>query len=151
MVWVSNYASVSIVASVTGGDSGDFTLYPKQNETWAQNHWGRDGAETITITWAGGKTTSFQIEKDDHVLVWDDAYGVEKTVKSALFEGPAARDTETEARERDRAAAHAENNQDLNAEWPCMFFAEAGSSAVPLPDDEQAMDSQLEKAPEAFC
>ncbi|KAJ7500819.1 hypothetical protein B0H11DRAFT_2225205 [Mycena galericulata] len=77
MVWVSNYASVSIVASVTGGDSGDFTLYPKQNETWAQNHWGRDGAETITITWAGGKTTSFQIEKDDHVLVWDDAYGVE--------------------------------------------------------------------------
>ncbi|KAJ7450487.1 hypothetical protein B0H11DRAFT_1928161 [Mycena galericulata] len=83
MVWVSNYASVSIVVSVTthtGGDSGKFTLYPKQNETWGQNHWNRKGPETITITWAGGKTTSFKIEKDDHVLVWDDAYGVESNV-----------------------------------------------------------------------
>ncbi|KAF7374253.1 hypothetical protein MSAN_00308200 [Mycena sanguinolenta] len=83
MVWVSNYASVSIVVSLTGntgGNTGNFTIYPKQNETWSQNHWGRGGAETITITWAGGKTKSFTIQKDDRVLVWDDAYGVESNV-----------------------------------------------------------------------
>ncbi|KAF7374254.1 hypothetical protein MSAN_00308300 [Mycena sanguinolenta] len=83
MVWVSNHASVSIVVSVTtatGGNGNDFTIYPKQNETWGQNHWGRGGAETITITWVGGKKKSFTIQKDDRVLVWDDAYGVESNV-----------------------------------------------------------------------
>ncbi|KAF7349100.1 hypothetical protein MVEN_01432100 [Mycena venus] len=80
MVWVSNHASVSITVSVTkstGGSDSNFTIYPKQNETWGQNHWGRGGAETITITWAGGKSKSFTIQKNDRVLVWDDAYGVE--------------------------------------------------------------------------
>ncbi|KAF7349099.1 hypothetical protein MVEN_01432000 [Mycena venus] len=64
----------------TGGSDSNFTIYPKQNETWGQNHWGRGGAETITITWAGGKSKSFTIQKNDRVLVWDDAYGVESNV-----------------------------------------------------------------------
>ncbi|KAJ7107886.1 hypothetical protein C8R44DRAFT_804383 [Mycena epipterygia] len=83
MVWVSNYASVSIVVSVTnasGGSNSNYTLYPKQNENWTQNHWNRGSEETITITWDGGKKTSFKIQKEDRVLVWDDGYGVESNV-----------------------------------------------------------------------
>lgn len=83
MVWVSNYASVPIVVSVTnnsGGDDGNFTIDPKGNETWGLNHWGRESEETITITWDGGKNTSFTIQAEDRVLVWDDAYGVETNV-----------------------------------------------------------------------
>ncbi|KAJ7754750.1 hypothetical protein B0H14DRAFT_2979087 [Mycena olivaceomarginata] len=83
MVWVSNYASVAIVVAVTdttNGDGSNFNLYPKQNETWKQNHWERKGAEKMTITWAGGKTTTFTIQKDDRVVVWDEAYGVEPNV-----------------------------------------------------------------------
>jgi hypothetical protein len=83
MVWVSNYSSVSIVVSVTttsGGNGSNFTIDPKKNETWSQNHWARSGAETITITWDGGNKKSFTIQKEDRVLVWDDAYGVEGNV-----------------------------------------------------------------------
>ncbi|KAF8155000.1 hypothetical protein K438DRAFT_2026548, partial [Mycena galopus ATCC 62051] len=83
MVWVSNYASVAIVVSVTNttnGNGGDFTINPKQNETWTQNHWNRKGAETMKITWAGGKNTSFTVQKDDRVIIWDEAYGVEANV-----------------------------------------------------------------------
>jgi hypothetical protein len=46
MVWVSNYASVSILVTVTnntGGSGAEFTIYPKQNETWEKNHWSRNG------------------------------------------------------------------------------------------------------------
>ncbi|KAF8188486.1 hypothetical protein K438DRAFT_1972185 [Mycena galopus ATCC 62051] len=92
MVWVSNYASVAIVVSVTNttnGNGGDFTINPKQNETWSQNHWNRKGAETMKITWAGGKNTSFTVQKDDRVIIWDEAYGVEAnvvtTMKTLLF------------------------------------------------------------------
>ncbi|KAJ7206547.1 hypothetical protein GGX14DRAFT_568102 [Mycena pura] len=83
MVWVSNYASVTIVVSVTtnnGGNGSNFDIYPKQNETWGQNHWERKGDDDITITWAGGKTTTFTIHKNDRVLVWDGAYGVQHDV-----------------------------------------------------------------------
>ncbi|KAF8181883.1 hypothetical protein K438DRAFT_1975831 [Mycena galopus ATCC 62051] len=83
MVWVSNYASVAIVVSVTNttnGNGGDFTIDPKQNETWTQNHWNRKGAETMKITWAGGKKTSFTVQKEDRVIVWDEAYGLQANV-----------------------------------------------------------------------
>jgi hypothetical protein len=78
MVWVSNYASVTIVVSVTnntGGSAADFTIYPKQNETWDKNHWTRKGDETIHIQWATGKKTSYKVGKDARVLVYDDAVG----------------------------------------------------------------------------
>jgi hypothetical protein len=78
MVWVSNYASVTIVVSITntsGGSAAEFTIYPKQNETWERNHWSRKGEETITIQWASGKKTSYKIGKDARVLVYDDAVG----------------------------------------------------------------------------
>jgi hypothetical protein len=78
MVWVSNYSAVTIVVSLTnntGGSSADFTIYPKQNETWGKNHWGRSGDETIHIQWATKKTSSFKVGKDALVLVYNDAVG----------------------------------------------------------------------------
>jgi hypothetical protein len=78
MVWVSNYASVSIIVTVTnttGGSGADYTIYPKQNETWEKNHWTRKGEETISIQWATGKKTSYKIGKDARVIVYDDAVG----------------------------------------------------------------------------
>jgi hypothetical protein len=78
MVWVSNYASVSIVVTVTnktGGSGADYTIYPKQNETWEKNHWSRTGEETISIAWASGKKTSYKIQKNARVVVYDDAVG----------------------------------------------------------------------------
>jgi len=80
MVWVSNYASVTIVVSVTDGPSGGSgSEYTKQNETWDKNHWARDGEETITIRWPSGRKNSFKIGKDARVIVYDDAVGITTT------------------------------------------------------------------------
>ncbi|KAF7365832.1 hypothetical protein MVEN_00457300 [Mycena venus] len=83
MVWVSNLASVSLLVSVTnisGGVSSNFTIYPKQNETPSLNLWTRNGPETMTVIWDGGKTISYTVQKADRVLVWDGAYGIESNV-----------------------------------------------------------------------
>jgi hypothetical protein len=78
MVWVSNYASVTIFVTVTnntGGSGAEFPVYPKQNETWEKNHWSRGGDETISIRWDSGKKTSYKIQKNARVIVYDDAVG----------------------------------------------------------------------------
>ncbi|KAJ7026419.1 hypothetical protein C8F04DRAFT_1268059 [Mycena alexandri] len=81
MVWVSNYASASIAVSVTNnggsGDASDFTISSKGNETYILNHFYRTGEETIRITRSGKNAFTFKVQKNDCVLVWDDAYGVE--------------------------------------------------------------------------
>jgi hypothetical protein len=83
MVWVSNFASVALLVAVTnisGGVSSNFTIYPKQNETPSLNLWTRNGPETMTVIWDGGKTISYTVQKADRVLVWDGAYGIESNI-----------------------------------------------------------------------
>jgi hypothetical protein len=83
MVWVSNHTPKSIAVRITNttGGSGDwFTVFPsipypdqavpeKKDYYW----WTRDGPETLFVK-VGGKSAQFTVDKDDHVIIYEDTY-----------------------------------------------------------------------------
>ena len=76
MVWVSNQSSAIVTVQVTnktGGSAGEYTLDPKANETYSKNHWNRGGAELLTVTYSTARKKQFNVEKEDHVAIYDDA------------------------------------------------------------------------------
>ena len=91
MVWVSNRSTAAITVSITsttGGSSASYTVYPSvslgaaanifkdvKEETCGGNFWQRGGPETLKVT-IGGKEKSFQVQKDDHVTFYSDAYEI---------------------------------------------------------------------------
>jgi hypothetical protein len=86
MPWVSNQTADNIVVSITkktGGDDSNFTLKPAipygtagaVAEGSSSNYWTRSGAETLKVV-VGGKEKTFEVQKDDHVNIYINAYEI---------------------------------------------------------------------------
>jgi len=86
MPWVSNYTVEPISVSITsnGSDATSFTVKPAivysttagaTAETSNNNYWTRKGAETLKAV-VGKKEVKFAVQKDDHVIIYDNSYEI---------------------------------------------------------------------------
>ncbi|KAG9222090.1 hypothetical protein CCMSSC00406_0009299 [Pleurotus cornucopiae] len=87
MVWVSNRSSQTIkvtITNTTGGEGATFDIVPEPLlvETWGQNHWGRNGAENVTVVFEkSGVKFQTALSPLDVLLVYNDTYIVQTSTK----------------------------------------------------------------------
>jgi len=87
MPWISNRTASDIIVSITnnsGGNNAKYTIKPSSYygqaaataENSGQNFWTRSGPEILTVTIGGKEKTRLQVQKQDHVNIYADAYEI---------------------------------------------------------------------------